>query len=497
MRKIAVVMCALIFVMCTVVSLNGNSQVFIRVKYGIQNVNTDSTNAYFVNLLSVDSLRIDSVGNIAQHSAVVYVNCFYGTFHDTVNITLTGLTTNSTYLCKVKAISPQIESGVTTFTTLACPFVASIGYVVQNMCTDSVYALPAGAQYLWFENGSNIAPTTQGFPTQFSGGYSCKVTKGGCTDTSPVLNIVIDGITVGATTSQSVICFGSSVNLNATGADSYVWSPTTGLSDPNVSDPTATPAATTTYVVVGTTGNCSGTATVKVTVNKNNTTVTISSSDSACNKGASATLLNGTPANGTFSGQFVVQDYFIPDTSFVGASEVTYTVTDNNGCEASKTKTIWVIDSPIVDTMYFVGSTFVVEGWFPLPITGNSGDGINHIPTDQSGTQALFQNWRPKNGDGITIRSQVGGCFVFKPFHQFGMGISNLDGNTVIVKEGDVVSLIDMNGRIISTITAPKDFTKNEIFELQKQFETNPPPGMYFWRDQSTQATGKIDFIGH
>jgi len=45
------------------------------------------------------------------------------------------------------------------------------------------------------------------------------------------------------------ICWGGSVQLNASGGTSYSWTPTTGLSDPNIANPVASPTTTTTYTV--------------------------------------------------------------------------------------------------------------------------------------------------------------------------------------------------------------------------------------------------------
>ena len=51
---------------------------------------------------------------------------------------------------------------------------------------------------------------------------------------------------------DTFVCIGTPIQLNATGAEDYIWTPTLGLSQNNVSNPKAFPVATTTYTVVGT-----------------------------------------------------------------------------------------------------------------------------------------------------------------------------------------------------------------------------------------------------
>lgn len=59
------------------------------------------------------------------------------------------------------------------------------------------------------------------------------------------------------------------IQLHASGAASYRWSPSHGLSDPNIADPIATIASTSTYTVVGTSADgCKDTAVVTVAVSK-------------------------------------------------------------------------------------------------------------------------------------------------------------------------------------------------------------------------------------
>lgn len=63
------------------------------------------------------------------------------------------------------------------------------------------------------------------------------------------------------------ICFNSNTTLGATGATSFVWTPSTTLSCSNCASPNATPSATTIYTVIGTDGNnCVNTDVVTVFV---------------------------------------------------------------------------------------------------------------------------------------------------------------------------------------------------------------------------------------
>lgn len=51
--------------------------------------------------------------------------------------------------------------------------------------------------------------------------------------------------------SADTLCTGESAKLQATGAERYEWIPATGLDNPRIANPVATPAATTTYTVIG------------------------------------------------------------------------------------------------------------------------------------------------------------------------------------------------------------------------------------------------------
>ncbi|MFN5324533.1 MAG: gliding motility-associated C-terminal domain-containing protein [Bacteroidota bacterium] len=87
----------------------------------------------------------------------------------------------------------------------------------------------------------------------------------GCTSTAS-LTVDVFPYPVLAISSDTTVCNAGSAQLSASGASSYSWSPSTGLSDPNVSNPTANPASTTTYFITGYNGTCATTDSVTVVV---------------------------------------------------------------------------------------------------------------------------------------------------------------------------------------------------------------------------------------
>jgi hypothetical protein len=160
-------------------------------------------------------------------------------------------------------ISQQIEVVNSNFT-------ASINASSTQICSGQTVTLTASssnpATYIW--NPGNLTGTSISPVVNSSTLFSLIATNTqGCVATSS-LTVNVTPITIGVTPSSTSICSGQLVTLTATGADSYVWSPVTGLSSTTGSVVIASPTASTTYTVTGTTSNgCVGTFTIPITVN--------------------------------------------------------------------------------------------------------------------------------------------------------------------------------------------------------------------------------------
>lgn len=91
------------------------------------------------------------------------------------------------------------------------------------------------------------------------------VVMGVCTATRQV-TVTVDGAVTPTVSAPTTICLGDNTPLVATGGTTYRWTPATGLNNPNISNPIASPSVTTVYSVEITRGACSDVTETTVTV---------------------------------------------------------------------------------------------------------------------------------------------------------------------------------------------------------------------------------------
>ena len=216
---------------------------------------------------------------------------------------------------------------------------------------------PAGSTYAWtpaatLDDGSLANPTAT--PTVSPTTYTVVVTDGnGCINTDDITVTLNPNPTADAGVDTS-ICAGDSVQLAATGGVSYSWSPITGLSNPNIANPMASPGATTTYTVTVTDNNgCTDTDDVTVTILP--LPVVDAGSDQIICIGDTVQLGGAPtgPAGSTFSwtpaGSLDDPNLANPLAFPVNNTTYTVTVTDNNGCVNSSNVSVSVNPLPVVD----------------------------------------------------------------------------------------------------------------------------------------------------
>jgi hypothetical protein len=140
------------------------------------------------------------------------------------------------------------------------------------VCWNSSKQLNAtgAATYQWEPSPSlscTICPNPIATPTANASYNVTGISSYGCTARDTVNLRVVDTFALAA--NDAVMCRGDKINLLATGAATYLWSPSNSLSAANIASPVASPTGTTTYTVTGkdTSGCFTKTAAVTVTVN--------------------------------------------------------------------------------------------------------------------------------------------------------------------------------------------------------------------------------------
>ncbi len=158
-------------------------------------------------------------------------------------------------------------------------------------------------------------------------------------------------------TGKDSICEGENTQLIASSSGgnsptySFVWTPSTSLSNANVNNPIASPTVTTNYsiTVKDTIGNCSDIANHSITVNPAPDVQITPLADSVC-LNDNVVMLSATPPGGKWNGTgTTVNGFFAPGIAGVGAFKINYQDTVN-GCVGYDTLLLNVFPNPAVPT---------------------------------------------------------------------------------------------------------------------------------------------------
>jgi len=283
-------------------------------------------------------------------------------FSSSPNIVANGLPIGST------TYTVTITEGDCAATAQQTVTVNAPGIVSNNVsiCPGGETTLTAsgGSNYTWspifdnnnvqiIDNISSANPTVS--PTQTTTFTVIINDNNDCIYEEEVVVTVANSLVADAGEDQD-ICAGEEASLSASGGVTYSWSPVTGLSDPNISNPIVTINTSQTYTVtVSDGGSCTGTDMVNINV-VDGTFASITGNDEVCEgETLSLTAFGGS----TYSWSPVTGIIGSPNQSAIEVqptSTITYTVTvsDVSGCNDTETITINVNSPPTVDAGSFI-----------------------------------------------------------------------------------------------------------------------------------------------
>lgn len=308
-----------------------------------------------------------------------------------------------------------------------------------------------GLTYLWNSFGGITTPAIPG--TINAGGnqnlpfdWNVCVTitgVGGCigvTDIACVNIIWRLPPTISITPSAPTICSGQSTTLTASGADTYTWSPATGLSSTTGPTVIANPTTTTTYTVTGTDVNgCSSTTTVTVTVDATCGTID-------CTLPTTLTLPNGATSAITIPNGSVVDVQGL----FTINSNVTYT---NVKFKMAAGARIDIVSG--ITTLSKCHLFSCTQLWEEITVNPNANLVVQNFTIIEDAEQAI--HWI--NGGSVNISNSI--------FNRNGAGL-HLQGAVTapnVLVRNTIFTCRDFPASVYTSLTTPTFFAlKNNLY---------------------------------
>ncbi|MEN9700583.1 MAG: hypothetical protein RLZZ301_1781 [Bacteroidota bacterium] len=221
---------------------------------------------------------------------------------------------------------------------------------------------------LWTEPGGSISRVELYYKTK-------------CSSPRTAVTAVVEPLTISIQSTSNSICAGDSIQLNATGASTYLWN--TGQNTASIQ---VAPTSTTTYNVNGSSvQGCAGNSSISVAVTPS--PLLSVSSVQACQNDTVQLIANASPTNGNF----LWSNGSTNDTIFLLASSTTSLTLSYslNGCSSQTSASISVYPSPTVaisssaaticqgDSVYLSASGAQIYNWN----TGSTSASIALSPT--------------------------------------------------------------------------------------------------------------------
>jgi len=285
-------------------------------------------------------------------------------------------TTGSTGMWSIWPTTLATVDATTGVVTGVAPGVVTLDRMVSNMCGSDtasmtltigsapVVAAITGSAYACAGNSTTLADATTGgawssadttvatvnatgITAAIAGGiaaisYTVSNACGSTSATATFSSYALPGVS--ATAMHPIVCAGSNDTLYATGAITYMWSPTTGLSCGGCAEPTTTAGGT--YTLTGTDSHgCVNSSTVTITAAAL-PTITATSGIATCGPQMDLSATGGVTYNWSPATDVACTSCGTTTTNATAATTYTVTGTDVNGCSDTATVT------PAVNRIY-------------------------------------------------------------------------------------------------------------------------------------------------
>ncbi len=283
----------------------------------------------------------------------------------------------------------------------------------QVICDGQITSLSAsgGATYSW-SPATGLSSATSASPTvNVSSGITYFLLG---TDTNSCVGTDSVRVDVNPTPSvnagvDTAVCDGQPYIMMGSGASTYSWSPTAGLSSPTSPNSQLTVTTSQMYSLIGSNSfGCSDTDAVMIT-QLSSPTVVMNNISERCIDAGVFTLNQGNPSGGQYSGPGVSGSLMDPSSAGAGAHSIVYSFTDANGCANTASQTAVVNALPVVRIDGLQAVYCENDGAVPFVLTPLSGGTL-------TGSGVIGSSFVPNNvtvGDYVISHSytDTNGCF--------------------------------------------------------------------------------------
>ena len=307
-----------------------------------------------------------------------------------------------------------------TGTTAGCSAQAQITINVNTLNIDSVtitneicsgsngsilLSVSGGTGVYNYSWNTNPTQTSNPATNLTAGTYSVTVDDGECFVVENNINLADSGNLQINVSRDTTICLGESVNLYASGADTYNWSPATGLNTTTGNNVIAGPSETTTYQVVGVSGACSDTAYINVNIDNIKVSTSVVNADCGENNGSATAIVTGGTGNYTYQWN-TSPSQTTATASNLSAGNYTVTVTDDY-CSAEAIAVILENGTP------------------QITVTADQTNICNGSSTTITAQGANTYHWYPSN----TLSSDTGSTVTAEPAQTTTYVVTASSGN--------------------------------------------------------------------
>lgn len=274
---------------------------------------------------------------------------------------------------------------------------------------------------------------------------------------------------------DQAFCTGGSAQLQATGGGTYQWMPATGLSDPGIANPVASPATSTLYTVVVTSAQgCTASDAVQVTVVAP-PVIALSATDPVLCGNDTLTITASGADLYTWSPGLFISTTSGDQVQVWPPATYTWTVTgaDLIGCSGQATVTVTVVPPPVPPEIT----------WADMALSSTAAGAYQWYLNGEAIPGATAQTLVPEaNGTYTVETTDEHGCTATSAGHLFtSVGVAAADADAglrvypvpardALVVEGAPaggrLTLMDAQGRTVLTTTATAQGTTLDVSHL-------------------------------